>query len=128
MSTVGYGDLTPSSLLSQVFTLFYIFFGILFVFTGLAALMSTAFAPIVAALRSVLELAFPGQKVDLDADGTPDVEAPPAAWLHYAKGLLPEMVVVVAVQVGAAQGGRVWGRGERWREDPLGRRAPVYNR
>eukprot|EP00967_Tisochrysis_lutea_P029713 scaffold34769_cov33-Tisochrysis_lutea.AAC.3 len=104
MSTVGYGDLTPSSFLSQLFTLFYILFGIIFVFTGVAALMSTLFEPVSAAIRVVLERFFPSTKVDLDQDGSADVEMPPPTWLFYAKGLLPEVLVVVLVQAIAAEG------------------------
>jgi hypothetical protein len=60
--------------------------------------MATAFAPVAASIRFLLERACPVQAAG--------AEEPPAAWLYYAKGLLPEMLVVVGVQVGAAEGER----------------------
>jgi len=96
MSTVGYGDLTPSGFASRLFTLFYILFGIVVVFTGLASLMSTIFAPFAAVLRAWIEVAFPSKYHSGDRPGP--------AWLYYAKGLLPELLVVVLVQVVAAEG------------------------
>ena len=64
MSTVGYGDLTPSSAGSQLFTLFYIVFGVVVIFTRISGLVTAFTQPVFNYCRELLELAFPQHAID----------------------------------------------------------------
>lgn len=72
MSTVGYGDFSPTTAGSKVFTVAYIFFGIGFVFAQVIVVMGTAVAPMYRGSRRVMEWAFPQRLVDIDGDGSAD--------------------------------------------------------
>ncbi len=100
MSTVGYGDLSPSSVASQAFTLGYIFVGIVFVFARLAAAISSIIGGISSAFEGFTSR-FHGSNVadlDLDGDGVVDAQEPQHAFIFYFRGLLPYLVCVILVQ------------------------------
>ena len=99
MSTVGYGDLSPSGTGTRVIAIVMIFFGIIFVFASVAGLISMITAPITAHGRDLLERAFPQIGVDLNGDGTFDfykLRPPP---VYYAKNLLPSIALTLCVQL-----------------------------
>ena len=70
MSTVGYGDLSPATWYSQLFTIFYLFSGILVVFSQLTATVLDLFAPAFNFSRWALTFVLPQPgKVVLDGSG-----------------------------------------------------------
>eukprot|EP00316_Scyphosphaera_apsteinii_P011737 CAMPEP_0119313866 /NCGR_PEP_ID=MMETSP1333-20130426/30696_1 /TAXON_ID=418940 /ORGANISM="Scyphosphaera apsteinii, Strain RCC1455" /LENGTH=420 /DNA_ID=CAMNT_0007318837 /DNA_START=140 /DNA_END=1402 /DNA_ORIENTATION=- len=99
MTTVGYGDLSPSSTGCRVFTLFMIFGGIIFVLPRLAFMLGSLTLPLSASGRRFLERLSPQTPVDLNGDGTIDYYKPRHAVLFYAKNLLPSVVLTVSVQL-----------------------------
>ena len=64
MSTVGYGDLTPSSSGSQLFTLVYIVFGVVVIFTRISGLVTAFTQPVFNHCRELLERLFPQETID----------------------------------------------------------------
>ena len=102
MSTVGYGDLSPSSTGSRIFALFLIIFGVIFVFSSVAGLVTSLTAPLTARGREALERAFPMDGVDLEGDGQPDFFKPRHPLVYYFKNLLPSLVLTVALQLASA--------------------------
>jgi len=111
ISTVGYGDLTPSTRGAKVFTMFYIFFGITVVFTGVAGAFSGLLARLEHTFLRLIDrfddqgvlsgrqLGMSGKKVDLSGDGHADFVAPPHAFIFYGRPLAPWLVLVVAFQM-----------------------------
>lgn len=102
MSTVGYGDISPSSAGSRVFTIFMIFFGIVFVFAQVAMAVSFLTAPITRKGREFLEYLMPQIPVDLDGDGGVDYYMPRPPLVYYSKNLLPSMLLTLGLQVVSA--------------------------
>lgn len=100
MSTVGYGDISPSpNASSRGFTLFMIFFGIIAVFTRVANAIAFCTHPPSAWGRRMMEKAFPQIGVDLDGDGGVDYYKPRPAPIYYAKNLFPSILLNLALQV-----------------------------
>ena len=99
MSTVGYGDLSPSTTGSQVFTLFFIFIGIGAVFTQIIALVGGLFGVRIRWSRSVLDRAFPEELVDIDGDGSADFRLPRPPLVHYSKKLSGPLLLALALQL-----------------------------
>ena len=103
MSTVGYGDFSPSTWYSQIFTIFYIFIGIVAVFTQLSSAMMIVFTPLFDLTKMVTTFMLPGEDpLDVDGDGTYDFVMPQAAWIYYTKNMFGPMSIVILVQVGFA--------------------------
>lgn len=98
MSTVGYGDLSPNSTGSRVFTLFYIFVGIGLIFPMLASAVSVVISPITASGRAALERLAPQKRIDIDGDGDSDYRVPRHAVIYYGKNLLPSVVLNTILQ------------------------------
>ena len=127
ISTVGYGDLTPSSTGFRIFTVFYIFIGCTVIFVHLSELMST---PLKSYHRRVLALVdlfdhtaksvdttgdgkgdsdvcgraqgLSGKGVDLSGDGQIDFVEPPSAAVFWTQELLPSVLLWLVVQLGSA--------------------------
>ena len=70
MSTVGYGDVAPTTPGSQAFTIFYIFVGILAVFTRISSLVTGFTRPLFNFSRKVMDKIFPDETIDIDGDGS----------------------------------------------------------
>jgi len=102
MSTVGYGDLSPSTDGARVFAVFMIMFGIVFVFASVAGLISEFTAPLTRRGRDLLERAFPRVGVDLDGSGEFDFYQPRHPFLYYSKNLLPSLVLTIFLQLVSA--------------------------
>jgi len=103
MSTVGYGDLAPSSSASMVVTLMFIFVGIIVVFSQVAAFMNRiGIGPLFRKSRELAEWMFPMQTVDLDGDGHSDFEVPRHPLIFYSKNLILPIVVLQLIQMGFA--------------------------
>lgn len=99
MSTVGYGDISPTpNASSRGFTLFMIFFGIIFVFTEVASAIGSLTSPITLKGRQFMEYLFPQIPVDLDGDGGVDYYKPRPPLIYYTKNLLPSFILTFAMQ------------------------------
>ena len=103
MSTVGYGDLSPTMPGTKVFTFVWIIIGIVVVFSALASTIdSIIIHPITKGGRNLISKVFPQTPVDLNGDGTVDYMAPRAAWIYYLKNLAPLFTLVIVVQLACA--------------------------
>ena len=104
-ATVGYGDLYPDPSVpgSRMFTLFYIFFGIVVVFAKLSALIAKGIKPMYISSRAALERWFPQSGVDIDGDGTEDFKVPRKPLYYYSKNLIAPFICIVAIQCMFAQ-------------------------
>jgi len=99
MSTVGYGDFSPSTSLSRVVTVFAILVGILYAFPTLGNALLAVTLPITRKGRAVLEAAYPQQKVDLDGDGAIEFTIPRHWTIYYSKNLLPSVLLNLVIQM-----------------------------
>ena len=99
MSTVGYGDLSPTSAASRNFTCWMILFGILYAFPTLGNVFLDMTAPLTAAGRRLLGRAFPAATIDMDGDGTADYKVPRHWLVYYSKNLLPSIALNVSIQL-----------------------------
>jgi len=102
MSTVGYGDISPSNDASRGFTLFMIVIGVVFVFVEVANVVGSLTSPITSKGRALLEKAFPMIPVDLDGDGGVDYYKPRPPLIYYSKNLLPSFMLTMGVQFACA--------------------------
>ena len=104
-ATVGYGDLYPDPSVpgSRMFTLVYIFFGIVVVFAKLSALVAKGIKPMYISSRAALERWFPQSGVDIDGDGTEDFKVPRKPLYYYSKNLFAPFICIVAIQCMFAQ-------------------------
>ena len=102
VSTVGYGDIAPTSDGSRWVAIFMIVFGITIVFSAVAGVIAHGLAPITKYGRALMEKAFPLKAVDLDGDGGFDFYIPRAAPIYYAQNLLPAIVLFFAIQMASA--------------------------
>ena len=102
MSTVGYGDFSPSRDESKIFTVVWIFFGVIVVFSQLGACLGQLTTPVTRAGRDVLERAFPVNKIDIDGDGTADFAYPRYFIIGYTKGMFPSLLLNIGLQLGSA--------------------------
>ena len=102
MSTVGYGDFTPTTSGSRVFTIFYTLLGIIVVFTQLSALMITIVAPGVTWLRATTDRLLPQQGYDIDGNGVADYYVPQAAVHYYVSKLFLPFCCVMVLQLAFA--------------------------
>ena len=101
MSTVGYGDLSPTTGYSQLFTIFYLFTGILVVFSQLTATVLDLFAPAFNFSRWALTFVLPQPgKVVLDGSGEHDLRLHRKnSAIFYTTRLLGPLLVWFAFQV-----------------------------
>ena len=96
MSTVGYGDLSPSDNdLSMWVTVFFIFFGIIFVFAEVSSCVTSLVSPVFRAGRDIMDRWFPMKTVDIDGDGKEDIKIPRGPLIYYTKNLLSNFVVII---------------------------------
>ena len=93
MSTVGYGDFSPTTPELKAFTIFMIYLGIVLVFSRVADLINYFATPLTDAGRAYLEVKFPPVGVDLDNSGDVDYEKPRHPVIYYAKNLLPSFIL-----------------------------------
>jgi hypothetical protein len=101
-STVGYGDFSPTTSGSRVFTIFWIFFGVCAVFAQLSKLVVRIFKPIFQFGRCQFELLLPQKPIDIDGDGVADFLIPGHPLIYYSKNLLPAASIVWVVQLVSA--------------------------
>jgi len=102
MSTVGYGDISPSSDGTRAFTMFMIFFGLLFVFVEVANIIGFITMPLTKWGRTLLERAFPQVGIDIDGDGVIDFYKPRPPLVYYSKNLLPSFLLIMVLQFSSA--------------------------
>lgn len=99
LSTVGYGDFSPSSRMSRLITVGIMFIGVFIIFPVLAGTIGMLVAPITSKGRALLDRMLPPKLIDIDGDGSKDYPVPGPAPIYYTKKLLPSFVLVVAVQL-----------------------------
>lgn len=98
MSTVGYGDLSPSTPGSQAFTLLYIFVGVIVVFSRLADLLTGVTQPVFNFTHELLERKFPQKAIDIDGDGVADFRIPRHPLIYYGKALVGPVTLILGLQ------------------------------
>jgi len=102
-STVGYGDLAPSSTGSRIFSLLMILAGIVVVFpVASGAVSRLVLDPLTLKMRSLLDARFPNETVDVDGDGDADYQRPSHVVLFYLKNLLPSFALSLLINLLAA--------------------------
>ena len=99
MTTVGYGDLSPTHTGSHLFTIVAILMGIVFVFPLLGNELIYFISPITAKGREIMELLFPQTKVDLDGDGATEYTIPRHWAVYYPKNIIPSLMLNICVQL-----------------------------
>ena len=101
MSTVGYGDLYPTTWYSHIFTIVYIFCGILAVFSQLTATVMDLYAPAFTFSRRALTFVLPQPgKVVFQGDGEDDLMLHRKnAAIFYTTRLLGPVLMLFAFQV-----------------------------
>ena len=99
MSTVGYGDLSPTSEGTRWWTILMIILGVSLIFPLLASLTASVTAPLTKAGRDALEKLFPQQGVDIEGDGSVDYKIPRPPVIFYSKNLSPSLFLNLAVQL-----------------------------
>lgn len=115
ISTVGYGDLSPSTNGSRVFTCFYIFFGIVFVFARVAASLEGVLQKVQDAFLSWLDkfdptekglsgrsAGFSGKGVSVDGNNVADFALPPHWLLFWTQYLFFWVLMLLLLQLIAA--------------------------
>ena len=104
-STVGYGDLHPSSTNSgsRIFTVLWIFVGICVVFSQLSRMIAELFIPLFRLSRALVVKVVGSRKaIDIDGDGVEDLVEPPHYIIYYSSGLVVPGTIVLIAQVGCA--------------------------
>ena len=110
MSTVGYGDFSPTSDYSRMFSLIYILVGISIVFVEISNACSGILMKTREALLGVLDrfdatphglagrksLGFSGQPIDIDGNGVADFVLPPSGLVFWGQ----EIAIMVPLMLG----------------------------
>ena len=90
--TCADGDISPSNTGARVMTAFMILFGVVFVFSAVAGVISQLTGPFTKRGRELLERAFPQIGVDLDGSGDFDFYQPRHPVLYYSKKHAPHLI------------------------------------
>jgi hypothetical protein len=99
MSTVGYGDFSPTTPGSQAFTIFYIFVGVVVVFSSITRAMDILLHPLMDRLRNVLGWLFPEKLIDIDGNDKADYKVPRPVYFFYTLKMLPNVLINLCVQL-----------------------------
>ena len=101
ISTVGYGDIHPTSAGTRVATVLLAFVGITLIFSQVAWAMANAFMPAAQWMRSKLEAWHPPEVVKVEGlDGhSTEIRVPSAAGLYYVLNLAPVVGLWLALQL-----------------------------
>ena len=102
MSTVGYGDFSPSSDGLKAFIVIWVFVAIIVVFPKVTASVALFTNGYKEWSKRQFERLQPPTMVDINGEGIRDFALPDAAWLHYTKHMLPSILLNVAMQLVAA--------------------------
>ena len=102
MSTVGYGDFSPSSDGLKAFIVIWVFVAIIVVFPKVTASVALFTNGYKEWSKRQFERLQPPTMVDINGDGIRDFALPDAAWLHYTKHMLPSMLLNIVMQLVAA--------------------------
>ena len=104
MSTVGYGDLSPSaSGGSRIFTSFFILVGMIGPFYILSIALGRRLVRIESMYRYLtVKLGFKWKEVDIDGDGAADLQVPPHVFLYYLEGFAFWIFMIVVTNFGSA--------------------------
>ena len=100
MSTVGYGDYSPSqdTVGGMPVTVLFIFIGFIFVFAEISGLVTMLVTPIFVGVRGLLERLFPPQSIDLDGDGGSDFKVPRRPVIYYGSNLIAPVFIIIGGQ------------------------------
>ena len=100
VSTVGYGDLHPSTDGSRLFTVFWMVVGVIVIFANIHHAVLAVSRPIIDGLKRLLvRLCAKERGIDLDGDGIDDLVVPGAAVFYYPKELAPSFALALTVQL-----------------------------
>ena len=102
MSTVGYGDFSPTPGPMRAFVVLMILVGIGVVFPAVAGCVAGLFMPLTAKGRAFLDWIFPPAYLDIDEDGGQDYAVPASVPIYYTKTLLPSLLLTTSVQLVSA--------------------------
>lgn len=115
MSTVGYGDMSPTSEISAQFTLVYIFIGISIVFVEISDASSGIMMKSRDLTLQLLDrfdatpkglvgrrLGISGKPIDIDGNGQADFVAPPPAWIYWIQEMSIIGTLMLLTQLGSA--------------------------
>ena len=87
---------------TKLFTIFWIFIGVLVVFAQVGSCLSQLTTPITKTGRYFLNKLVPPNYVDLDGDGDADFAYPRHFIIFYFKGMLPSLLLNVTLQIASA--------------------------
>jgi voltage-gated potassium channel Kch len=102
MSTVGYGDFSPSSDGLKAFIVIWVFVAIIVVFPKVTASVALFTNGYKEWSKRQFERLRPPTMVDINGEGIRDFALPDDAWLHYTKHMLPSILLNVVMQLVAA--------------------------
>ena len=100
MSTVGYGDYSPSTDGSRLFTIFYLFIGVVCIFSQLTDPVMLVAQPVFDWTRMVMKRLIPDPPpIDVNGNGSADFQPPGNARAYYAKNLVGPVIITLLLQV-----------------------------
>eukprot|EP00929_Paragymnodinium_shiwhaense_P085661 TRINITY_DN46082_c0_g1_i1.p1 TRINITY_DN46082_c0_g1~~TRINITY_DN46082_c0_g1_i1.p1 ORF type:complete len:623 (+),score=187.77 TRINITY_DN46082_c0_g1_i1:87-1955(+) len=110
MSTVGYGDLSPSGDVSRAFAIVYIFVGVFIVFGRLAQSLRGALMAIEKKMLTVVDSYIVDVQrqiidelsVDVDGDGEADFTKAMPGYTFWMRGLVCSLLMLLILQLGSA--------------------------
>ena len=103
LSTVGYGDLSPSSSGSRAFTILMLTLGVGVVFPVVANVASKHLTePFTGRCRAYCDKIFPPQYVDIEGDGSGDYSVPGHPLKFYSKNIAPSLLLNLLLQLASA--------------------------
>ena len=104
MSTVGYGDFSPSIWYSRAATLLFIIVGILGVFSHVGRAAELFVSPVLAKATAVVKTYIPDkQRIRLDGDFSgEEYSIPRSAFIYYGTNLVAGLALLLVLQLGFA--------------------------
>jgi len=102
MSTVGYGDLSPTLWYSQLVGIFFILVGIVLVFGEIIQIVDVVFQPLFKKSRELVEYLLPAHYVDITGNGIADFKVPRRPLIFFGKGLIGPIIILLIFQAVSA--------------------------
>ena len=102
LSTVGYGDFSPSTGSARLFVIAMILVGVGIVFPIVGGAVDVLLTPFLHKCKALLDRLLPPKYIDIDESGSKDFPVPPYAPVFYLKSLLPSVLIIILVQIASA--------------------------